>query len=194
VMRNVLSYSPVDDTPNELSYHGRIGLAYRPVGKPVTTLFTVKNAYERYSPVNPGAITWKLSVATDVNIALRTGHEVRVKLAHKRVEDWSYGAGLTSDADLVLTQYVYQFARVWDADVWGRVLSVHGGTAKTGAGVEIGRLFLKSLRISAGYSYAGLEDSDLGGTDLWRSGFGVRVQLIVSDWMLQELGGGRSDD
>jgi len=116
-------------------------------------------------------------------------HEIRLKYAHKRVEDYSYGIGVNTDADLLLGQYVYRFARCWDVDVWGRVLTQRRGTTETGTGVEVGRLFFRTVRVAAGYSAGGFEDRDISGTDAWARGFGLRVQLILSDWILNEFGG-----
>jgi hypothetical protein len=188
--KDVLAYSPDDARDDALSYHGRLGLAYRPLALPVKSLLVIKNSYERYTPVNPDAITWKLVFATDLNLSPAPRHEVRLKYAHKRVEDFSFGISLTTKADLFLSQYIYHFGRGWDVDLWGRALRQHGGgTTETGAGIELGRLFLKCVRVGAGYSVGGFEDPDVTGTDAWSSGFGLRVQLILSDWVVREFGG-----
>jgi hypothetical protein len=49
--------------------------------------------------------------------------------------------------------------------------------------VEIGRTFYGRVRIAGGYSVNGFEDRDLSENEAWTNGFGVRVQLILSDWM-----------
>ena len=150
-------------------------------------MFALKNLYEKYTPVNPDAITWKLILSADVNVMPAVKHELRLKYAHKRVEDFSYGISVNTDADLVLGQYIYRFARYWDVDLWGRILAQRGGTAETGTGVEIGRLFFRTVRVAAGYTAGGFEEPDITGTDAWTRGFGVRIQLILSDWIMQEF-------
>ena len=189
LLKDVLAYSPEDERDDALSYHGRLGVVYRPVTLPVTSLVGVKNSYERYTPVNPGAVTWKLVLAADLNVMPAPAHEVRLKYAFKHVEDFSYGISLSTDADLLLSQYIYHFAPCWDVDVWGRALRQRGGgTVGLGTGIEVGRLFFRCLRVGAGYSLGGFEDPDFTGTDAWSSGFGLRVQLILSEWVLREFG------
>jgi hypothetical protein len=189
LLNDALSYTPSASAEDGLYYRGKLGLAYRPVGLPLQTLFALKNQYDRFSPANPDAITWRMVLSTDVNVLPGVDHEVRLKYAYKRVEDYSYGISVNSDLDLVLGQYIYRFARAWDVDVWGRVLSQRGGTTETGAGVEIGRLLFRSVRVAAGYSVGGFEEPDISGADAWAHGFGVRIQLILSDWILNEFRG-----
>jgi flagellar motor protein MotB len=189
LLNDVLSYTPDQERRNGLNYRGKLGLAYRPVGLPVQTLFTLKNLYEKYTPALPDAIGWRLVLSCDVNALPAVDHEVRLKYAYKRVEDYSYGIGVDTNVDLILGQYIYRFAGSWDVDVWGRVLAMRHGTTETGAGVEVGRLFYRTLRVAAGYSYNGFEDRDISGTDVWARGFSVRFQLILSDWIMNEFGG-----
>jgi hypothetical protein len=189
LLNDVVSFSPDDERKNGLNYRGKLGLAYRPVGPPVQTLFTIKNFYEKYSPSFPDAITWKLVLSGDVNVMPSEKHELRFKYAYKRVEDYSYGISVNTNSDLILGQYVYRFARSWDVDLWGRVMAQRGGTADTGVGLELGRTFFRSIRVAAGYGFNGFEDPDITGTNAWSSGFGLRIQLILSDWILQEFEG-----
>jgi hypothetical protein len=189
LLNDVLSYTPDSERRNGLNYRGKLGLAYRPVGLPVQTLFTLKNRYEKYTPTLPDGVTWRLVLSADVNALPAVDHELRFKYAYKRVEDYSYGISVDTNVDLILGQYVYRFARSWDVDVWGRVLALRHGTTETGAGVEVGRLFFRTLRVAAGYSYNGFEDRDISGTDVWARGFGVRIQLILSDWIMNEFEG-----
>jgi hypothetical protein len=152
----------------------------------------LRNDYERYTPANPDAITWRLVFSSDVNIMPAIDHELRLKYAFKHVENWSFGTSHTVDADLVLAQYLYRFARGWDVDLWGRLVNQRdGGSLEAGTGIEVGRMFLGGLRVAAGYSVNGFEDPDFAGTDAWASGFGVRLQLLVSDRLLDEVGVGR---
>jgi hypothetical protein len=73
-------------------------------------------------------------------------------------------------------------------DLWGRWLNHrNGGGAQTGAGIEVGHLFFRAIRVAGGYSVNGFEDPDFAGTDAWSAGFGVRVQLILSEWLLPEF-------
>lgn len=189
LLSDVVSYTPEVLRNDGLHYRGKLGLAYRPIGVPVQSLFALKNYYEKYTPAIPDGITWRLVLSADFNIMPAVAHEVRLKYAHKRVEDYSYGIGVDTDADLLLGQYVYRFARYWDVDVWGRVLTQRRGTTETGTGVEVGRLFFRTVRVAAGYSAGGFEDRDISGSDAWARGFGLRVQLILSDWILNEFGG-----
>ena len=189
LLNDVISYTPDRERKNGLQYRGKLGLAYRPIGLPVQSLFALKNLYRKYAPSGPDAITWTLVLSTDVNVLPAVQHELRLKYAYKRVEDFSYGISVNTNSDLVLGQYIYRFARSWDLDLWGRVQAVRGGTTETGTGVEVGRLFYRTVRVAAGYSYGGFDDPDISGTDAWSKGFGVRIQLILSDWIRQEFGG-----
>jgi hypothetical protein len=79
---------------------------------------------------------------------------------------------------------VYHFARKWDLDAWARFLGkTDGGTRQTGLGIELGRVLFDRVRVGAGYSVNGFEDRDMADNDAWQKGFGIRVQLILSDWM-----------
>ena len=64
------------------------------------------------------------------------------------------------------------------------------GTQQLGSGVEVGRILFNRIRLSAGYSVNGFEERDLSENDAWSKGFGVRVQFILSDWLLNEAGFG----
>jgi outer membrane protein OmpA-like peptidoglycan-associated protein len=187
VLKNTLSFADVRDDDDELSYHGTLAGAYRSPGSPVHALGMMRNDYERYTPVDPEAIRWRLVLSADVNTLLAPAHEVRAKYAFKHVEDWSFGVSTTTNADLVLGQYIWRFASAWDADLWGRWLGQRGGSSQTGVGVEVGRTFLRAVRVALGYSLNGLEDPDFVGTDAWSNGFGVRVQLILSDWLAADF-------
>jgi len=115
-------------------------------------------------------------------------HELRLKYAFKHVEDWSYGSAFTTNTDLALAQYVWHFGRGWDIDLWGRTVVLRGGgTSQAGAGIELGRMVYRSVRLAAGYSVNGFDDSDITATDAWSDGFGIRIQMILSDWMLADF-------
>jgi len=187
LLSDAVSYTPDLLGENGLHYRGKLGLAYRPIGVPLQSLLALKNYYERFTPIDPNGISWRLVLSADFNVLPAVSHEVRLKYAHKRMEDYSYGISVNTDADLVLGQYVYRFARSWDVDVWGRVLAQRRGTTETGVGVEVGRLFFRTVRVAAGYSAGGFEDPDISGTDAWARGFGVRIQLILSDWIANEF-------
>lgn len=189
LLKGVLSVSPDDSANDEFGFHSTLGVAHRPLAGAVHSLWMLRNDYERYTPANPDAITWRLVASTDVSLMPATDHEFRFKYAFKHVENWSYGASQTVNADLVLGQYVYRFARGWDADVWGRLVRTRdGGSMEAGSGVEVGRMFARALRIAAGYSVGGFEDPDFAGTDAWSSGFGVRLQLLVNERLFDEVG------
>jgi hypothetical protein len=163
---------------------GRLAGVYRPVVTPLRALLLLKTVYDKYSPVDPEAIRWATVLSTDVNVFPRPEHELRIKLAAKRVEDYSLGISETNRNYLVLTQYVYHFAKKWDVDAWARFLgNADGGTTQTGVGIELGRVLFDRVRIGAGYSVNGFEDRDMAENEAWERGFGVRVQLILSDWM-----------
>jgi hypothetical protein len=184
-----VSFTPDLLREDGIHYRGKLGVAYRPIGVPLQSLFAFKNYYERYTPVDPDGISWRAVVSADFNVMPRVNHEIRLKYAYKRVEDYSYELQANTSSDLVLGQYVYRFARSWDLDLWGRVLTQRRGTTESGTGVEVGRLFYRTVRVAAGYSAGGFEDPDISGTDVWARGFGVRVQLILSDWIANEFGG-----
>jgi hypothetical protein len=188
VLRNVLGFANVTDGEDELTYHGQVGGAYRLPGKPVQTLAMVRTDYERFTPVEPDAIRWRTVFSVDLNWTPAKAHETRLKYGFKHVEDYSYGVSTSTDADLVLGQYIYRFLRNWDVDLWARWLNQrHGGGAEAGAGIEVGHLFFRAVRVAGGYSVNGFQDPDFVGTDAWSSGFGVRVQLILSEWLLPEF-------
>jgi flagellar motor protein MotB len=189
LLNDAVTYTPNLLDEDGLHYRGKLGLAYRPVGVPLQSLLALKNYYERFTPVDPDGVSWRFVFSVDVNALPAVSHEVRLKYAHKRMENYSYGISVDTDADLVLGQYVYRFARSWDVDLWGRVLAQRRGTTETGVGVEVGRLFFRSVRVAAGYSAGGFEDPDISGTDAWARGFGVRIQLILSDWITNEFRG-----
>jgi hypothetical protein len=184
LFKDALSVSAYDGRKSSLRMEGRLAGVYRPIYKPFKTLALLKTQYDRYSPVDPDAIVWTTVVSTDLNYAPAPAYEFRLKLAAKRVENWSFGISETGGSYLVLSQAVYRFAKNWDADLWGRFLGKAGaGTSQTGAGIEIGRVLFDRLRVGAGYSVNGFEDRDLAERDAWERGFGLRVQLILSDWM-----------
>ncbi|MCI0450888.1 MAG: OmpA family protein [Candidatus Latescibacteria bacterium] len=175
---------------DEAQYYATLAGTYRSPHAPVQSLAMVKSYYDRYAPVEPDAIRWRLVASIDVNAFPNPQHEVRFKYAYKHVEDWSDAEALTTDMDLVLGQYVWRFAPGWDLDAWGRVLRLRdGGSEEYGTGIEIGRLVFRSVRVGVGYSLNGFDDPDVTTTDAWSSGFGVRLQVILSDWLLADFEG-----
>jgi len=188
LIKNVFSFTDVPTGNNEISYHNTLAGAYRPMGGRVQTLAMMRNYYERYTPIDPEAIRWRLVLSGDANWHPFVDHEVRLKYAYKHVEDWSFGVSTTTDMDLVLGQYIYRFYPRWDVDVWARWLNQRdGGSAQTGTGFEVGYMFFRSLRVAAGYSINGFEDPDISQTDAWSNGFNVRMQLILSEWLLADF-------
>lgn len=189
LLKNVFSFCENVDRKDALSFNGRLACAYRPDVSPVKALCFFKTGYERFTPIDPEAITWKLIFSADVNVIPASKHELRLKYAVKRVDDYSLGISLTSWSQLALSQYVYYFRELWDVDVWGRVMNqATGGTLEVGTGVEVGRRFFNTVRVSAGYSINGFEERDLSESAAWAKGFGMRVQFILSDWLLREMG------
>jgi hypothetical protein len=175
---------------HEAQYYTTLAGAYRSPSAPVQSLAMIKSYYDRYAPVEPDAIRWRLVTSWDVNVFPSPAHEVRLKYAYKHVEDWSDSVALTTNTDLLLGQYVWRFARGWDLDTWGRVLKLRdGGTEQYGAGLEVGRLVYRSIRVGVGYSLNGFADADVSATDAWSQGFGVRLQMILSDWLLADFEG-----
>lgn len=184
LFKDALSIGSYDGRRSSFTTEGRLAGVYRPEVTPVQTLLLIKTQYDKYSPVDPEAIVWTTVVSTDVNVMPEPAHELRFKLAFKRVEDYSLGISETGRNYLVLSQYVYRFARKWDVDVWGRFLGQgSAGTRQTGAGIEIGRVLFDRIRIGAGYSVNGFEDRDMAENEAWEKGFGLRLQLILADWM-----------
>jgi hypothetical protein len=45
----------------------------------------------------------------------------------------------------------------------------------------------RSVRLGLGYSVNGFDDPDITGTDAWSEGFGLRIQIILSDWLLSDF-------
>ncbi|MBP2681940.1 MAG: peptidoglycan-binding protein, and OmpA, partial [Candidatus Krumholzibacteriota bacterium] len=184
LFKDALSIGVNEGQRTSLRMEGRLGGVYRPVVTPLRALLLLKTEYDRYSPVDPQAIRWTTVLSTDVNVFPQPEHELRLKLAAKRVEDFSFGISETNRNYLVLTQYVYHFAKKWDLDAWARFLgNADGGTRQTGVGIELGRVLFDRVRIGAGYSVNGFEDRDMAENEAWERGFGIRVQLILSDWM-----------
>jgi len=184
LFKDALSVASNDGRRSSLTMEGRIAGVYRPVVSPVQTLLLLKTLYDKYSPVDPNAIVWTTVLSTDVNYMPAPAHELRFKVAFKRVEDFSFGTSQTGRNYLLLSQYVHRFAKYWDVDVWGRFLGkASAGTRQTGVGIELGRVLFDRIRIGAGYSINGFEDRDLAEEEAWEKGFGLRVQLILSDWM-----------
>jgi hypothetical protein len=188
LLKNVLGYGDYDDRNDETQFYATLAGAYRSPHAPVQSLAMVKSWYDRYSPSDPDAIRWRLVTSIDVNVLARVEHELRFKYAYKHVEDFSYGLSRTTDTDVVLGQYLWRFARGWDFDTWGRLTAIRGGgSASYGAGVEVGRVVFRSVRLAAGYSVNGFDDPDILGTDAWSHGFGIRIQMILSDWLLADF-------
>ncbi len=192
--KNVLGIGTHEMEPgvdrDEAQYYATVAGTWRSPFAPVQSLAMVKSYYDRYAPIEPDAIRWRLVASWDVNAFPTPQHELRLKYAYKHVEDWSDEVALTTNTDLLLGQYVWRFARGWDLDTWGRVLKLRdGGTEQYGAGVEVGRLVYRSIRLGVGYSVNGFEDPDVSTTDAWSRGFGVRLQMILSDWLLSDFEG-----
>lgn len=177
------------DTENDQTqFYATLAGSYRSPCAPVQSLAMLKSYYDRYAPAYPDGINWRCVASVDVNIMPSVAHEIRLKYAYKHVEDWSYNVAQTTNTDLVLGQYVWHFLPGWDVDTWGRMVAIrNGGTAQGGAGLEVGRMFFKALRVGAGYSANGFDDPDVTDTDAWSAGFGVRVQMILSDWLLKDF-------
>jgi len=186
--KNILGLGERDGANDETQFYTTLAGAYRSSFAPVQSLLMLKSYYDRYAPIDPDAIRWRLVATTDVNVMPTPAHELRLKYAYKHVEDWSYGVSATTNTDLALAQYVWHFGRGWDVDAWGRAVRPRGGgTAQTGAGVELGRLVYHSVRIGVGYSVNGFEDPDVTATDAWSAGFGLRIQMLLSDWLLADF-------
>ncbi|HEX5132106.1 MAG TPA: OmpA family protein [Candidatus Krumholzibacteria bacterium] len=186
--KNILGLGMYDAGNDETQYYATLAGSYRSPHAPVQSLAMLKSYYDRYTPFDPESIRWRLVASIDVNVLPNPEHELRFKYAFKHVEDWSYSVSQTTNTDLVLGQYVWRFARGWDLDTWGRITATRaGGSAGYGAGVEVGRLFFRSVRIGAGYSLNGFEDADVLGSDAWSRGFGVRIQMLLSDWLLADF-------
>jgi outer membrane protein OmpA-like peptidoglycan-associated protein len=186
--KNILGLGPRDAAHDATQFYTTLAGSYRSPHAPVQSLLMLKSYYDRYAPLDPEAIGWRLVASTDVNVRPTAAHEVRLKYAYKHVEDFSYAVSRTTDTDLALGQYVWHFGRGWDVDVWGRTVVLRGGgTAQTGYGAEVGRMLYRSVRVGLGYSVNGFDDPDVTGTDAWSEGFGLRIQVILSDWLLSDF-------
>jgi hypothetical protein len=186
--KNILGLVTREEAHDGTQFHSTLALAWRSPAAPVQSLAMLKSFYDRYAPTDPDAIRWRLVMSADVNVLPTAQHELRLKYAHKYVQDWSYDASTTTNTDLALAQYLWHFGRGWDVDVWGRTVFRHeGGTREYGAGVEVGRIVFRSVRVGVGYSMNGFDDADVSGTDAWSRGFGLRIQMLLSDWLLADF-------
>lgn len=186
--KNILGLGERDGTNDQTQFYATLAGAYRSPYAPVQSLAMLKSYYDRYSPIDPDAIRWRMVATADVNVMPAPTHELRFKYAYKHVEDWSYGVAKTTNTDLVLGQYVWHFGRGWDVDAWGRAVALRdGGSAQGGAGIELGRLFYRSVRVGVGYSVNGFDDPDVTSTEAWSAGFGIRIQMLLSEWLLADF-------
>ena len=186
--KNILALNSAAQNRDGTQCYTTLAGTYRSPYAPLQSLAMVKSYYDRYTPVDPDAIRWRVVGSADVNMLFNPEHEVRLKYAYKHVEDWSYGVSLHTNTDLALAQYIWHFGRGWDLDLWGRTVVLRGGgSSQSGAGIEIGRMVYRSVRLAAGYSANGFNDPDITGTDAWSDGFGIRIQMILSDWMLSDF-------
>jgi hypothetical protein len=186
--KNVLGLGERDGLNDETQFYATLAGAHRSPHAPVQSLVMLKSYYDRYAPIDPDAIRWRLVASADVNVMPSPAHELRLKYAYKHVEDWSYDVSRTTNTDLVLAQYVWHFGRGWDIDAWGRAVAIRdGGTAQAGAGLEVGRMLFRSVRVGVGYSVNGFDDPDVSATEAWSAGFGVRIQMLLSDWLLADF-------
>lgn len=188
--KNILGLMTRGARHDGTQYYLTLAGTYRSPSAPLQSLAMVKSYYDHYAPTDPDAIRWRLIASLDLNVMPDPRHELRLKYAYKHVEDWSYGISSVTNTDLALGQYVWHFGRGWDVDTWGRAVAIRGGgTAQLGGGVELGRLMFRSVRVAAGYSINGFQDPDVLGTDSWSDGFGIRIQMILSDWLLADFEG-----
>jgi len=186
--KNILGLVTQDAGHDGTQFYSTLALAWRSPFAPVQSLAMVKSLYDRYAPVDPDAIRWRVVASTDVNYLPSASHELRLKYAYKYVEDYSYGASTTTQTDLALGQYLWHFGHGWDVDTWGRMVSLRGGgTQQYGYGAELGRIVFKSVRLAAGYSVNGFDDPDVSNTDAWSRGFNIRIQMLLSDWLLSDF-------
>jgi hypothetical protein len=186
--KNILGLVTQDQEHDGTQFYSTLALAWRSPFAPVQSLAMVKSLYDRYAPIDRDAIRWRVVASTDVNILPSASHELRLKYAYKYVEDYSYGASTSTHTDLVLGQYLWHFGHGWDVDVWGRTVGLrHGGSQEYGYGVELGRILFHSVRLAAGYSVNGFDDPDISGTDAWSRGFSIRIQMLLSDWLLSDF-------
>ncbi len=189
LLKNDFSFLDSDAGKDAISANGRIVFARRPLRSRVQSIFMLRNMYDRFSPIDPEAITWKIVFSSDLNAKPVTPLEIRCKYAVKYVEDYVMGLSESGRTQLLLSQFIYRFLGVYDVDLWGRVLVQSRGGVGTGTGLEVGRLFMRSIRVAAGYSVNGFEDRDMAENDAWARGFGLRVQLVLTESLLGELGG-----
>ena len=186
--KNILGLVTQDQEHDGTQFYSTLALAWRSPFAPVQSLAMVKSLYDRYAPIDRDAIRWRVVASTDVNILPSASHELRLKYAYKYVEDYSYGASTSTHTDLVLGQYLWHFGHGWDVDVWGRTVGLrHGGSQEYGYGAELGRILFHSVRLAAGYSVNGFDDPDISGTDAWSRGFSIRIQMLLSDWLLSDF-------
>lgn len=188
--KNILGLNARNEQNDGTQWYATLAGAYRSPHNPVQSLLMVKSYYDRHMPFDPDATTWRLVLSTDWNLFYAPKHELRLKYAYKHAENESYGSRYSTDTDLILAQHVWHFARSWDLDLWGRTAGIRRGqTSQAGAGIEVGRLFLRSVRVGVGYSVNGFDDPDITGTEAWSSGFGLRFTMLLTDWILSDFAG-----
>jgi hypothetical protein len=188
--KNILGLNAREDRSDGTQWYATLAGAYRAPAMPLQSLFVLKSLYDRHAPLDPDAISWRLIASGDLNFLLHPEHELRLKYAYKHAEDESYGSWYSTDADIVLAQHVWRFGRGFDLDTWGRSIRLRRGqTSQMGIGIEVGRLLFHSLRVGIGYSVNGFDDPDISGTDAWSDGFGLRIHMLLSDWLLADFAG-----
>ena len=190
LVKNILGLNARNDRSDGTQWYATLAGTHRVPHLPVQSLLMVKSLYDRHAPLDPEAISWRLVVSADVNYLANPEHELRLKLAYKHAEDESYGSWYSTDTDVLLAQHIWRFGRGWDLDTWGRGVGLrHGQTSQTGAGIELGRVVFRSVRVGLGYSVNGFDDPDISGTDAWSDGFGLRIQMVLSEWLLSDFAG-----
>jgi hypothetical protein len=90
-------------------------------------------------------------------------------------------------AQLVSTRVLYDITERWDAGVSGSLLRAGTGARQYGLGLEVGRVLMDNLWLSAGYNLVGFSDRDLIDTDYTRRGFYLRLRYKFDE----KLFGGR---
>jgi hypothetical protein len=90
-------------------------------------------------------------------------------------------------AQLVSTRVLYDVTERWDAGVNGSLLRAGTGARQYGLGLEVGRVLMDNLWLSAGYNLVGFSDQDLIDTDYTRRGFYLRLRYKFDE----KLFGGR---
>ncbi len=186
VLHGAASTERGGDRRESVALRATLAFVHRPVGARTTVVAMARTRYGRHAPDDPDAIRWETVLSADADRHVTRRLTLRLRGAFKHVEDASHGASASADADLVVAQVRWRLAPRWDVDAWVRRLAPHGAGARLDAGLDVGRWVDDAVRVSAGWRSTVIDETgfDAGAA---RHGLGVRVQVVLSEWLAGRL-------